>query len=154
MIGVKRVRKTLQRGDTIVEVLISIAVIATVLGGAFVVVRTSNRNVRISQEHVEALGLLRGQVELLRSIATASGGFAKLSTAPATASFCINTSGTLVPSNPANCTMNTWYLLSISRDPGPIDLAATTKYTFAVSWDSLNGGKDQEQLVYGVAIAN
>jgi type II secretory pathway pseudopilin PulG len=145
-----------QRGDTIVEVLISIAVIAVVLGGAFVVVRNSNRNVRVSQEHAQALELLQGQVESLRSIATANGGLDTLSSSPAkNGTFCINASGTIVSSTPASCTFSNLYQLAIKRDPAsPITTTATTKYNFTVTWSSLNGGQDHAQLVYGVGIVN
>ncbi|MGH7237779.1 MAG: type IV pilus modification PilV family protein, partial [Candidatus Saccharimonadales bacterium] len=54
-----------QSGDTIVEVLISIAILGTVLAGAYV---TSNRSLlaeRTAQEHSQALTLAESQVESL-----------------------------------------------------------------------------------------
>lgn len=58
-----------QRGDTIVEVLIAIAVVSTVLAGAFTVTQKSTQAVRSSQERGEMLQLLQGQIELVRSAA-------------------------------------------------------------------------------------
>lgn len=52
-------------GDTIVEVLIAIAVIGIVLGGAFVSVNRSLKGTQLSKERVEALGLTRSQMEIL-----------------------------------------------------------------------------------------
>ena len=70
-----RVRDHLQAGDTIVEVIIAIAVIATVLTGAFVVSSRSLTGVRDSQEHSDILQQLQGQAELLRVAANTSGFF-------------------------------------------------------------------------------
>ena len=70
-----RLRNKFQTGDTIVEVIIAIAVIATVLTGAFIVSSRSLTAVRDSQEHSEVLQQLQGQVELLRSAANIPGFF-------------------------------------------------------------------------------
>lgn len=56
-----------QTGDTIVEVLIAMAVLSMVLGGAYV---ASNRSLAVSQqnqERAEALKLVEGQMEQLKS---------------------------------------------------------------------------------------
>ncbi len=71
----QRLRGHLQSGDTIVEVIIAIAVIAAVLTGAFVVSSHSITSVRDSEEHSEVLQQLQGQVELLRAAANIPGFF-------------------------------------------------------------------------------
>jgi type II secretory pathway pseudopilin PulG len=71
----KWLRDKLQAGDTIVEVVIAIAVIATVLTGAFIVSSRSLTAVRDSEEHSEVLQQLQGQVELLRAAANIPGFF-------------------------------------------------------------------------------
>src|SRR5580698_7305120 len=71
----KSLRNRFQAGDTIVEVVIAIAVIATVLAGAFVVSSHSLTSVRVSEEHSEVLQQLQGQVELLRAAANTPGFF-------------------------------------------------------------------------------
>lgn len=58
-----------QAGDTLVEVLIAIAIISSVLTGAFMVSQRSTMAVRSSQEQGEMLQLLQGQIELIRGIA-------------------------------------------------------------------------------------
>src|SRR5262245_14367511 len=58
-----------QRGDTIVEVLIAIAVAGVVLAGAYV---TSNRSLaatRAAQERSNALKLAEAQMEKIKSLA-------------------------------------------------------------------------------------
>lgn len=57
------------RGDTIVEVLISIAVASAVLGGAYAVVNRTLQNSQQAQEHSEALNMAEGQLEQLKKIA-------------------------------------------------------------------------------------
>jgi type II secretory pathway pseudopilin PulG len=55
------------RGDTIVEVLLAIAIVSSVLGGAFVSASRSLRGTQISQERGEALKLVEGQLELVKA---------------------------------------------------------------------------------------
>ncbi len=63
-----------QRGDTIVEVLIAIAVVSLVLAGAFGVSQKSSIATRDSQEHSEAQKLVESQLESLRAWAAAGTG--------------------------------------------------------------------------------
>ena len=58
----------LQRGDTIVEVLISIAVVSMVLAGAFVVTNRSLQATRSAQERSIALKLAESQLEQIKGI--------------------------------------------------------------------------------------
>lgn len=53
------------RGDTIVEVLISIAVASFVVGGAYTVVNRSLKYTQQAQEHSEALLIANTQIELI-----------------------------------------------------------------------------------------
>ncbi len=62
------------KGDTIVEVLIAIAVTSAMLGGAFVVVNKTLANARQAQEHGEALQIARAQVEGLKKLSESDGG--------------------------------------------------------------------------------
>ncbi|MES2971667.1 MAG: type II secretion system protein [Patescibacteria group bacterium] len=58
------------RGDTIVEVLIAIAVVSTILAGAFVSANRSRIATRTAQERGEALHILSGQLESLKALST------------------------------------------------------------------------------------
>lgn len=148
-----------QAGDTIVEVLISITVVAVILTGAFVVSRSSLTNERDSEEHGQALNLLQQQIEVLRH--TAIGGAAGDITYIKTP----NNRYCFAQSPPHNLIK----IQSISpltvcnnfnvNNGNPYTIILTTKapsgggnYTVlgTVSWPSLNGGTSQEQIYYRV----
>jgi len=65
-----------QAGDTIVEVMIAIAIISSVLVGAFLVSSTSTRSVQDTGERAQALQLAQSQVEMIRSYVADGGTFA------------------------------------------------------------------------------
>ena len=137
-------RNLQQVGDTMIEVLISMAIVSTILGGAYVASNKSLLSIRDAQEHVDALKLADGQVELIKA------------TPPATAirnnGFCyvLNTStGTTpqtVPVNGSNCILTSKgmlastgvqpaYKVTITYNPAPNSLI----YTVKVVWDTLAG---------------
>jgi type II secretory pathway pseudopilin PulG len=154
-----------QSGDTIVEVLIAVAVVSSVLLGAYLVAQKSTTAVRDSQEHSEMLQILQGQVELVRSLAldTTTDDSGVFATPPTAAKyFCIDAttqqivafspiSYTLPALNadtfayPAACkNLNTRYNVAVTYDE------SNDVFTFTGRWYSLEGGKDQEQLTYRV----
>lgn len=144
-------RRLMQRGDTIIEVLISIAVVSVILGGAFVTTRRSQEGVRDSQEHAQALKLVESQLEQLRAEATKTGAVfttgapfcmynrAPVSTAGPTGADCKQSS------SGQSSTQQPYYNLSITRT------TSNGGYLFAIQaqWDSVTGhGAAQEQMVY------
>ncbi|MET1033162.1 MAG: type II secretion system protein [Candidatus Saccharimonadales bacterium] len=68
----KRLRTLAERGDTVVEVLISIAVVSLVLGGAFVTANRSLQGTRDAQERQNALKMAEAQVEKIKYTAGAT----------------------------------------------------------------------------------
>jgi prepilin-type N-terminal cleavage/methylation domain-containing protein len=90
-----------ERGDTIVEVLIAIAVISLILGGAFVMTNRSLQGTRDAQERVNATKLVEGQVERVKSLAASDGDALFGAGVPAT--YCINGTGSVVDSTNAAC---------------------------------------------------
>lgn len=144
-------RKLTQRGDTIVEVLISIAVVSLILGGAFVTTNRSQTGVRNSQEHGEALKLVGAQLEQLRADAAKAAptvfaqavpfcmyNDAAVSTTGATAADCKQSSA----GNPTST--EPIYRLSIDRT------SSNGGYLFTVKadWDQISGGTAEETMVY------
>lgn len=137
-----------QRGDTIIEVMISILVASSVLG---VSLATMNRNLKTSQmnqERTEAYSLAQGQLEQLKQQTESS--------ALTQQNFCFNTSGSIVsitgvpPSDlqsdnfsiyGSSCTFDDRYNVGITR-------TATRNYTIYVRWDDLSGSKDQVIMSY------
>lgn len=81
-----------QRGDTIVEVLISMSVVSLVLTGAFVSAQGSLTGTRRSQERVEALKTAEFDVEKLRSLATSSPDSVLFNTGNS-GQFCLDKTG-------------------------------------------------------------
>lgn len=130
------------RGDTIVEVLISLLVISAILVGAFVLSQRSSRNVRDSQEHSEALGLLQAQVELLRTAASlpSPGGLGN-----PTGTFCMDDTANVSTS----CAKPPRYNVAINKTDESL---GTRTYKFDVTWDAIGGGKGSETIYYRISI--
>ena len=137
-----------QAGDTIVEVILAVAIVSSVLTGAFVVTNRSSKAIRDSEEHAQALQFLQGQVEQLRSAAVFPG---RVPTIPNVA-YCFK-DGIVYPANNTNCTLNQLYHLSFvtpTGNPGPPD---TTTFNFAATWSSITGSNAEVDLFYKVQVA-
>lgn len=140
-----------QAGDTIVEVAIAIAVIATVLTGAFVVTNHSLTAVRDSEEHSEALSLLQGQVEQLRNAASQQINSSTL----LNKQFCFDNTGAIQILPSATCTQNSYYSFNIQQCTVQAICGSgnvTTPFLLTVTWPALTGGTDQEQITYKVQV--
>jgi Tfp pilus assembly protein PilV len=135
-----------QSGDTIVEVLICIAVVASILAGAFVVSNRSSTAVRTSEEHAQALQYLQGQIEQLR----ADAQIKPFSAFGANTKFCYKSDGTFTTYSAANCTQATLYTLQIQAPPSAPPAGGTATFKASVSWDALGGGTNHEDLFYKV----
>lgn len=132
------------KGDTIVEVLIALAVMASILVGAFAVASASARNIRTSQEHSEALQLLQGQIEQLRAYAMAGNKTPESVVGPV--DFCLK-NGAISTTLDPDCT-STLYKYSFKTDS--TDVLNVVQFTGTVTWDALGGGQNQEHLTYRI----
>lgn len=143
--------RTNQTGDTIVEVLISIAVITLVLGGAFVVAQKSSNTLESSQEHSTAEGLVQNQIEQIRAIANNEDKLGELKSATSSGSngtYCLSGLELHKITDQNTPCKQGFYTLTISRSNpvGDPDL-----YTATVQWDELNGGsKGNEDMSYRI----
>lgn len=139
-----------QAGDTIVEVIIAVSVVATILVGAFTVTNHSARAVRDSEEHAQALQFLQGQVELLRHAAAVRSSLPSSLSTP----FCLSTTAYYQPaSGNSNCTKSSLYDVSISSPTSSPAVGATTTFDLVASWPALGGGTDTVYLAYKVEVA-
>jgi prepilin-type N-terminal cleavage/methylation domain-containing protein len=144
-----------RRGDTLVEVLIAIAIVSTVLAGAFNVTQKSTLAVRDSQERGEMLQILQGQVELVRANAiaqsdTSSGVYS------AGGYFCMDpATKAMVPMGGVNLAnlgsftgvcrnMGSRYSVAINYNSG------SNTFTFFGRWDMVGGGTGSMQMSYRV----
>lgn len=99
-----------ERGDTIVEVLIAVAIVSLVLAGAYVSTNRSLLATRAAQERVSALKLAESQMEQIKSLASTDPDilYGSVTDAP----FCIaKADGRPVSDDNAACTVG------ISGDP-------------------------------------
>jgi len=130
-------RRLAQRGDTIVEVLIAMAIISLVLASAYV---TSTRNTTLmqsSQERQQAQRLVESQIEMIRSKGGITG-----------TGHCF-VGGTETSGAPCNITGSSYsaatYTLSIT---GPIGTTTPTgTYTVSAVWTSLGSKKTNDSNV-------
>lgn len=66
-----RVHLMTQRGDTIVEVLIAMAIASMVLGSSYAVAHKTMANTRQAQEHSEAAEIANEQIEAITTLSSA-----------------------------------------------------------------------------------
>jgi len=149
-----------QTGDTIVEVLIAIAIVALVLAGAYKIATHSLNDVRQSQEHSEALKYAQSQLELLQSAASnpATTIFAQ------TYYFCMTSSGPQIANTPApgvamaSPVPTSNYIAACQQTNGityneaiSASSPALNQYVFTITvvWPSIQGnGNDQISMSY------
>lgn len=129
-----KVLKDKNAGDTIVEVLISIAVVSMVLVGAFTSIRRSNNAIRTGHERAEALKVAETQIEYIKS---------NSATLYSLGPTCFDISGAMLSSpcyiSPAG---GVSYKIEIGHTPN------TKDYLVTVSWDGLSGITNMEQIGY------
>jgi len=110
-----------QEGDTIVEVLIAIAIVSLILTAAYVISNKNTLAIQDNQERIQAQHLVEGQIESLR----AQGSLAN-------STDCFTSDGSEVTSS--NCTAFTQpgsgatYTVSVT---GPVSSVYTVKATWA-----------------------
>lgn len=123
-------------GDTIVEVLIAMAVVSLVLSGAYASSNRSAQATRTAQERGEATKFAESQVEQVK--VAVDGG----TVLPA--SFCFGDTGAVktLPADAADCktTGGVEYRRSIDK--------SSNDYTVKVQWDALTRGTNIVQLDY------
>jgi len=143
-----------QRGDTIVEVLLAVAVLGAVLGGAFVAANRNSLVNRSSQERLEAVKVGEAQLERLKAMAASADSSSTIFSAPA--NFCIDQLNTITTGT-TDCTLDaagadgqpaSRYLASIQRDANLSPKPGVTgiRFSIDITWDSVLG--DQETLQY------
>jgi Tfp pilus assembly protein PilV len=139
-----------QTGDTIIEVLLSIAVVSSMLSGAYVVTNKSLVSSREAQERSAALKLTESQFERLRSLAKTSPALVF----DGSTTFCIKPDNTLAAIDSEDCkvdasgsptTKQPSYSLSVSRDD------ASNVFTAQTEWARMSAsGTNTVKMVYKV----
>lgn len=151
-----------QRGDTIVEVLISIAVITAALSAAYVLVNSSTRNNQAAQERSTAVKAAESQLELLRSYVTSTntlptGSFCLHESTPPDITIIAISSPLPAPTNagyPGQCLIDDGlatdrFVVGIQSGAGD---AEQRNYTVFTTWNGPSGDRAQVSIAYKVAL--
>lgn len=139
-------RRLKSSGDTIVEVLLAIAVLGAVLSGAYVSASRSQNNIRQAQERGEALQFVQAQLELVKDKA---GSLNVGTLFTETSSFCMVSAGT-IETNLNICHFGTdgRYGITVLRTAsGP----SGHLFTVTAVWDNVIGsGQDNISSSYRI----
>lgn len=130
-----------QAGDTIVEVLIAMAIIGSVLGGAYA---TATRSLRIgiqAQERSEALKLVEGQLERLKYRSQVTPSTFNNEFRQASETYCLDQLTQKFNATNAACQdISGKYDVSIRYTPSPDRI-----FTATVSWQRI-GSSDNDNV--------
>ena len=133
-----RLKNRLSAGDTIIEVLIAIAITSIVLAGAYVAVDRSMKASRAAQERGEAVKVAEAQIERLKYLNFSSSTANIYQSGP----FCISPSQTVIQTiditndatEPTGC-KSSRYTASITRD------VTSGTHQIRVLWENITGSK-------------
>lgn len=132
------IHKIDKRGDTIVEVLIAIAVLSMVLATSYGLANKSALAVRQAQERTEALKLSEEQLERLRNYVSADTGWG--------GNVCFAGSSPTASDSQCNFGTDNRYHITITERPVR---TSDKSYVLNAVWDNAAGnGQDQIELVY------
>jgi Tfp pilus assembly protein PilV len=136
-----------QAGDTIIDVLIAIAVVSFVLGGAYASSRQSLTTTVRSNERAEATKYVEQQLERLRAAyrnnGTVNDVFAR------TGDFCLDEN--LVPVTGAACAFGAAGRYAVTINGGVALPSGGKVFTIRTEWDQAGGkGRDNVTMVYRV----
>ena len=123
-----------QRGDTIVEVVVSMAILAFALGGAYVLGNKALSTAIDASQRREATAIMQGQVELLKN-AYKNNPSSFPSNYKVSTDYCLaNVNGTIT-SSPANSSDTSSTLCGKKSSAANYD---GTQYRTFIHWDSSN----------------
>lgn len=126
-----------EAGDTIVEVMVALAVASLLIGGAMASARQSLQGSQRAGERSEAQKIAESQIEQLRAI-----GFTTIGSAT---NFYFNASGSLTAGVGTSGTTGVVYSLAITRPTSSDHI-----FTVTISWPATGGGTDNVIIRYGV----
>ncbi len=132
------------RGDTIVEVLISIAVLATVFGVAFTSSSQSLQQGNNAANRNQAVQIAEQQIAIIKNKEAGT----TTPTYPSNTLFCLKSDGTVdtadIDSGTKSCNFSTQTPFGVADTFDP----STTNFTVSVSWPAQHNITDQTKLYY------
>lgn len=154
----KKLRLNNSSGDTIVEVLIVLAVLSLSFAISYATANGGLNKAQNSQEHSQALGVINSQIELLRTAVVKQNASALLTNG---AEFCVSptadlsaTASVIPMSNPvpAACQQHDGRY-SISEKYHAGSPTSKSYYEFSVKWLGVGSlGDQQERLTYKIKL--
>jgi Tfp pilus assembly protein PilV len=145
-----------QSGDTIIEVLIALTVIAGVIGISYASASRSSNLGQQAQERAQGLLFVQQQIEYLRTKAP-DLAIPSENIFVANRQFCLvsNTSQQIIiQTTTAQCTIGAdgRYTMSVNYTPDTLPAGGSSldrgRFTVRASWERLGGGQDQVTMVY------
>lgn len=148
-------------GDSIVEVLISMSILAFALGTAYATVNRSNQSIMANKERYQAQLLANQQIEYLRAYAQKGGDRASLNSVHT----CLKLNSAMTTGfdvknnaspNTTDCDFHEVYGATYKINtayiggPGSCNDTIYCNYKISVSWDSIKGGTETLALWYGL----
>lgn len=135
--------RTAQAGDTIIEVLISISVIALVMGMAYGTAARALSTTRSSQERLEALKLAEGQIERIKASDKAARALSLAAPIYTPAKFYVDQDVNVVTTTPVQ--VNTFYNVEVTRSNcAGADLSYKChQFDVVVTWERVGTGEQQ-----------
>lgn len=148
-----RLRRLTQRGDTIVEVMVVLAVLGLAIGVAYATVNSSSRANQAAQDNSQAVATLKGQVELLRAYANdpAYAHMFDYNSNPTVTSFCLDpaTAGPILVSV-GTCKSGIFAYSIYYSGNSAINLTNPDLFTLKVTWPDIDGGQASSTIVYRI----
>ena len=146
LLHILRTRTADSRGDTIVEVLISLAILALVLGTAYAVSGTSLRSGTAAGQRSQALGYAQSQIEFIKK-AQATNSYIDLYLYTSGNEFCVTTDGSYLaipvnaaPNHPCLSYDSNFFTVRVQFSD------SLKVFTINVSWAGANLSAEQSQL--------
>ncbi|HEY5667865.1 MAG TPA: hypothetical protein VIR03_01745 [Candidatus Saccharimonadales bacterium] len=143
-------RRLGEAGDTLVEVLMAIAVLGLALAGAFVTTNHSLLATRGSQERENGMKLVESQLEQVKNLASTNANAVFGAGVPA--SFCVNSSGAVVSSANASCTVDASGVATTAQPAYHLAITRNVNtFTITNRWTDVSGRQqDSVQMTYRV----
>lgn len=133
-----------QAGDTIVEVLIAIALVSLIITGAYVTANRSVKTLQDTSEHAQALKLVQAQIEFLRAAKVAPDKPCYNMNGVTTTSCTLKSDGST-----AGATDTPAYNISVKLGDDDSACSGDT-YEVNAKWDNLFGTTDSVTVCYRV----
>lgn len=156
MITLPTLRHKSQAGDTIVEVLIAVAIVSTVIVSAFTIANKSSLQIRAAQERSEAIKLGSSAIETIKAQPTLANALD--SSDPSSAPYCVDLQtkaiigGGPLPApltNDKGSDYNTSASCSLVSSDVTYNVSVTRvnqegSFVIHVRWDRVGGGQRQD----------